>query len=135
MDVKSFASEAAQQEEGRTYEVENADGEVYLRADGQPQTITVLGVYAPAIRRVQEANMQRSTKGLRFKLDAAVTLANRIRVAQAGIKAWTLELEGQAVPLNPENVASIMRAAPWILDQNDTAMRASKDFFSKPSAS
>ena len=125
LDVTQFAAEAAEQEQGYTFEVEDAAGRIYLRADGKPQTITVLGSYAPVVRRAMDANLDRSIRG---KMTAASLMAGRIRVAQAAITGWTLELGGQPVPLTPENVATLMRAALWILEQVEAGMRGDRDF-------
>ena len=129
LDLSQFTKEAEAQAVGRTVPVYDAAGAPYLRTDGTAQTITVQGMYSPAVRRAQDANTQRATKGFRPRLDAETLNENGIRVAVAGLLGWTLELGGTAVPFTKGNATAILTAAPWLHEQTLGAMRLDAEDF------
>jgi hypothetical protein len=134
--LAGLAAEAAAENDAVTVPLRDRSGEPYVRHDGSPVTIAVLGEFSTAVRAAQDANMRRLMRQRGAQLEPDLVTENRVHVALAALVGWNLEdADGAAVLFTPANVKAVFALAPWILDQVDEAARRHASFFGTSSAS
>lgn len=109
-------------EQGATMSVFNIDGAIRRDRNGNPVTITLLGVDSETYRKAQRKNMnKRFSRRNPGKITAEELDVESLEVLAACTTAWSgiCDRSGNPVPCNAANAKALYEAAPELRDQVD----------------
>lgn len=137
MDFSNLQKETTTDEQPVPVELVDRKGNSYLSASGKPWTWYVRGEYSKAAQRFErqltDKALKRARRGDEFDADdAEQTAIDRIFAVSDRFENIE-DASGAPVPFTKENVASILRAAPWLVPQIRKRMQGHADFFAKGS--
>lgn len=137
MKLSEVKAQVAQDEEGVPIPIKKKNGDPYLAADNKtPVTMTVLGSESKAVRKAEARQTRRVWRGQQQDIDEDTLLANRAERCAAAVVGWQgiEDDHDKPIPCTPENVKTLLMAAPHILDQVQRAVDGGARFFASASA-
>lgn len=125
---------------GMVVELSDSTGEkmLYLdeHGDKAPVTMTTVGTYSKTFRHAKRAQTNRMLKNKTTQLTAEGLEEGAITLTARCVREWQGVFDANGGPLecNLANVTAVFTAAPWVLEQIDTAM-GNHESFSKANSS
>ncbi len=134
--LKTLEAEKSTEDEAVEVPMKDLAGEVYTNHTGAPVMMRVLGLHSAPVHAAQQANLRRLGKLARGDYTPDIGQENRIRMALAALVGWGMETEdGQPLGVDEKIVRAVLKVAPWLLDQIETAYTEHARFFQSASAS
>lgn len=137
MDFSNLQQESSTDETPAPVELVDRKGNPYLSKSGKPWTWYVRGEYSKAAQRFErqltDKALKRARRGDEFDADDAEQTAIDRIFAVSDRFEHIEDAKGVPVPFTRENVAAILKAAPWIVPQLRKRMQGHADFFAKDS--
>lgn len=138
MDLSNLTREKENDETPIPVELADRKGNPLLSKSGQPWTWWVRGEYSKAAlkfeRELTDRTLKRARRGDEFDADDAEQTAIDKIFAVTDRLEHIEDATGAPVPLTKENVAALLRAAPWFVAQIRKRIQGHADFFGKASA-
>lgn len=132
--LKTLEAEKSTEDEAVEVPMKDRCDEPYTNHAGAPVTMRVLGLHSAPVHAAQQANLRRLGKLARGDYTPDLGHENRIRLALAALVGWGMETEeGQPVERTDATVRAVLKVAPWLLDQIETAYTEHARFFQRAS--
>jgi len=126
-DLGGAAAVVEREDVGRPVHIKNESGELmYVDAD-TPVTITVVGTYSKRYRKAMDAKAE---KRLQQRADMDTIREDAMDVTAQCVTEWQgIFHDGAPLECNKANVLRVLKAAPWVREQVETAMDDHAGFF------
>lgn len=134
-DLQTAAPIAEQEDQGLVVQIRDAFGNPLTFTDDageHPVTMTVAGTYSNRYRRAREAQTTRQLKRRSTNLTGDLVNSQRIGVVADCVLAWSGFMSGgKPLACDKEHVFQVLKHAPWILEQVESAMEDHEAFFDR----
>lgn len=120
------------EEKGTRVTLKDETGETLMVKDAQgnpvPAVAVIVGRNSRTFRRIEQAQADRLLRRRSADLTAEVIENNELEKVAGCVKEWNLSDDGKPIPCDRENVITVLRAAPWIRRDFETAMADASRF-------
>jgi S-methylmethionine-dependent homocysteine/selenocysteine methylase len=100
---------------------------VIYNDDETPMTIVLHGPYSSKQKRIRDQQQNRRIKrsqrtGGKLTLTAEELYEDQTKMIVACIESWNIQMSGEKLPCNEENIRTILEKFKWIREQIEFAM-------------
>jgi hypothetical protein len=122
-DLGGAATVADREDAGQWVELRDANGDVLTYGAEQSVRVRVAGTYSKRFRRAKKTQTDRQLRQRKVTLNADQLEENSIELVSACVMEWEGFFNaGAPLSCSPDNVALVLKRAPWIRDQIEQAM-------------